>query len=966
MGRNKTLDILKIVAFAGVVYLHMATPTTSIEWLFNCLSRIGVPIFFAVSGFFSYNSNAKKILKRLKKILVLFAVSLCFYLLISILNIWGGSDAFFANLNNKSTYINFILFNQTGAVGHLWFLPALVYVYAIVLVTKKLKISNKAFYSISILLFAFMFITKEIFGLFEPDAPYFRTWLFMGIPCFSLGLFVRENEEKFKKKKTSGLAIGSLIAALLSYGECLLFGWQEIYASTYVLVFCLFVLAIKYPASQTDNPSAQKLFATAAKIGNQPIMIAYVIHLAVRDEIMACMGGSIATASECAQSLITSPRWELWFLTLVVSILLGVASSELIKSLRKNDCENQQRSLNDYPAEKNSAELYSAKNTNRYSHEVATCKRCFTPRLIICTLALSAYVSIVFVLGYQLDTNSAVEWRLLTVAKIISAMILVSPICLFVLKPKTHFIKGWEENSNVKHAFKDNESAECRANSEHFPPSETVRRSHSSNYKSTKNIAKGKNGCLEPTRRLKIIAVFILAVPQFVMFLIMFPGLYAYDGGNHVLQFLNSIVPLRTQYSVLYSALLGTCINIGKSVGSTGLGLSIAMIIQASFSIYALYKLCIFVLDRSKSFAFFVATLLFSALFPFALITRISTCQDVLFGTFFLLALIELTKLGSKITNNETITAKNMLPLCVWCVLMMLMRNNGAYAFLVMIVLAIPYLVRHKQKKLLAAGLISIAAFYAISGPFFSALGVSGSKVTIREMSSIPSQQMARALEEHPERFNDDEILIYTQAYNTEAYGYAPTDCSWYWGQSEISDVAKDRLNQNYVKNDLGKYLKLYVSIGLKCPKSYVDAFLMNSLGFWYPAKNYPDTRMYHPYVEYQTSTGTNINPNYIDIPRTSLIPAIDNKIAEWFKSTSWNDIPVLSIGVKSGFYFILFVTCMMAAISRKRADLTLPILMTLGLIVTYFLSPVCLFRYIYPLVISIPLFFLVFTNKTH
>ena len=171
MGRNKTLDILKIVAFAGVVYLHMATPTTSIEWLFNCLSRIGVPIFFAVSGFFSYNSNAKKILKRLKKILVLFAVSLCFYLLISILNIWGGSDAFFANLNNKSTYINFILFNQTGAVGHLWFLPALVYVYAIVLVTKKLKISNKAFYAISILLFAFMFITKELLGLFEPDAP---------------------------------------------------------------------------------------------------------------------------------------------------------------------------------------------------------------------------------------------------------------------------------------------------------------------------------------------------------------------------------------------------------------------------------------------------------------------------------------------------------------------------------------------------------------------------------------------------------------------------------------------------------------------------------------------------------------------------------------------------------------------------------------------------------------------------
>ncbi len=547
--------------------------------------------------------------------------------------------------------------------------------------------------------------------------------------------------------------------------------------------------------------------------------------------------------------------------------------------------------------------------------------------LIVFAGIIAIYCALVFVLGRQLDVNSCIEWRFLTLAKILGVTVVAFGPSYFLLK----FCK----NRNSELALHE-----------------------SDNQKSAHTCSPFSIGGRE-----KIITAACLTIPQLIVFLIMFPGMYGYDAGSHILQYINDVAPLRTQYSVIYSVFLGLAVTIGQNLGSVTIAFAVAMFIQATISVAILYNCTIFLARETASRVMWICTLAFFALFPFGLFLRVSSAQDVLFGAFFLASIIEIYKLNKKVSNNEKIKWHETILFIISSVLYMLMRNNGLYALIVAIVLSLPLIIKKRGWKMLLVLILPCAIFYLINGPIYSALGVQGSKFTIREMSSIPSQQLARAIETNRDEITDEEMLVYIQAYGTEAYGYKPEDTSWYWDQSEISDVAKERLNQNYVKNDPVSYAKLWIGIGLKCQKAYVEAFLMNSLGFWYPAKNYPDSRMYHPYIEYNTTSGTQWNPKYVDIPRSSLLPQVDEAISQWNYSGDWSRNP-LSIVLKSGFYFLLFLTCWICSKYAKRNDLSIMFALCAGLIVTYFLSPVCLFRYVYPLVITAPMFFLTFFKR--
>ena len=64
----------------------------------------------------------------------------------------------------------------------------------------------------------------------------------------------------------------------------------------------------------------------------------------------------------------------------------------------------------------------------------------------------------------------------------------------------------------------------------------------------------------KPTRRDIVIAIVVMAVPQFIMWAIAAPGVYSHDGPYHVLQVINpdNTLQLKNNHSVLYSLLLGS------------------------------------------------------------------------------------------------------------------------------------------------------------------------------------------------------------------------------------------------------------------------------------------------------------------------------------------------------------------------------------------------------------------------
>lgn len=544
-------------------------------------------------------------------------------------------------------------------------------------------------------------------------------------------------------------------------------------------------------------------------------------------------------------------------------------------------------------------------------------------RVIAFTVALSLYISSALVFGHQLDSYSAITWDFSTIGKIL--LIAIIAFVLFII----FFAFLHERQLNDANHDYVSESKKDRDDS-------------------------------GPNTKLKILTVVTLAIPQIVMLLTVYPGVYGYDGAYSLLQFLCEDYSITSQYSVLFTVMMGACAIMANDATT---GIAFAMIFQSAISIAVLYRLVLYTLERTRSKLYYALALLFSALFPFALLLRVSTSQDVLFGAFFLLTAIELARIGLAVTARQKLTIKQLLPLVASSTLMMLARNNGSYAFLAMIVFCIPFIVRKKAWQVLISLIASLALYSFISGPIYSIVGIQPSSVTIREMSSIPSQQLARALEEHPNRISEQALITYESSYNSGVRGYSALDTSWYWSQSEISDVAKDRLNQDFVKSNWEACLATYIDIGIKCPDSYTSAFLLNSLGFWYPFKTYPDNRMYHPYIEY-SDTQNAWNGDLDDVYRQSLFPNINEKLRSNMANESWSNIPIASLLLKSGTYLFLFFLCLSSTFILRRFDMTFIFAFCAGFIITLFLSPVCLFRYVYPLLISMPLLFLVFSNK--
>lgn len=79
-NENTTLYAFKVLACFSVVALHTWLPL--IGGLYQIVARFAVPLFFAITGFYSYQISQDKLKKRLRSILTLTFYSTIFYLVL--------------------------------------------------------------------------------------------------------------------------------------------------------------------------------------------------------------------------------------------------------------------------------------------------------------------------------------------------------------------------------------------------------------------------------------------------------------------------------------------------------------------------------------------------------------------------------------------------------------------------------------------------------------------------------------------------------------------------------------------------------------------------------------------------------------------------------------------------------------------------------------------------------------------
>lgn len=507
----------------------------------------------------------------------------------------------------------------------------------------------------------------------------------------------------------------------------------------------------------------------------------------------------------------------------------------------------------------------------------------------------SSFLGVILIVGAQLEFYSEILWNIITSLKFICLAFALFPFICYLL----FFINKFKSN--------------------HFD-----------------NINQ---------KKLHIISFFIIFILNLLVFLAIYPGEYGYDAGYQIMQILEK-VPLTSHFSILYSYILTSFVNLGKSLfNSYQIGFALYCFTQMTFLCYVATKITMFCIKKTNNIYFYLFTLLFFGVFPLYTVMALSSSQDPIFAGLFALIVLNIIELIEN--KNYYKNIYKPISLIILILLFCMIRNNGFYCILI----SIPFILFLKNKKLLTLLLIIIPLFiYKIyTGPIFDILNIKKTD-TFNEMLSIPSQQLARVYNYNKNAFTKKEL---------KKLNYYYTDLSkfdYYIYNQSISDQSKGVINNDLISKNIAGYIKLWTSVGIKDPENYIEAFLLNNLGFWYPNKNYYDPRMYHPYIEYEMMDGPKWNEKYLDIKRNSKFPLYDNVLNKTLTNNAWKRIPVISTFFTTGLYFILFTFLIGIIIIRKQFKYLFPIGVILGLYTTLFLSPVSLFRYCFPIVIIIPI----------
>ena len=452
-------------------------------------------------------------------------------------------------------------------------------------------------------------------------------------------------------------------------------------------------------------------------------------------------------------------------------------------------------------------------------------------------------------------------------------------------------------------------------------------------------------------RRLFTKTFLIFLAVGFLYYIILYPGIFSYDMAKQNTQFASG--ELTSHWSLLYGAIINFFIEVGNILfGSYSLGFSILMFIQMIFMCYVYTRITLFSAKNIRNSKFIPLFCAFFFLVPFFGVMMVTAAQDTFFGGLFALIIINLYEfLYEKKLSTKRVAILIMLS-CLACTV----RNNAVYCLLAVCITIL--FVKRKyiyNKRWLIFTLATPVIFYFIySGPFFNLLNIS--KATgIQEIMSIPSQQLARAYSVNRSSFSDKDLQDLNKYYRInsgEVFSFEKAE-----QYPLLADYSKGSMNGDAVSNELIPYIYFWARIGIKNPKLYVEAFLLNSIGFWYPGKNYDDPRIHIGYQNYPGFSDTfGRQPGMKAIQRKYNESIIHRGLDSIIFNNGWQRIPIVAQLSSAGLYFIiLFISAILLIIykSWKHLIALLPILF---LSFTLLLAPISIFRYAFPIGICMPI----------
>ncbi|MBQ9181643.1 MAG: hypothetical protein IJ134_03325 [Bacilli bacterium] len=444
----------------------------------------------------------------------------------------------------------------------------------------------------------------------------------------------------------------------------------------------------------------------------------------------------------------------------------------------------------------------------------------------------------------------------------------------------------------------------------------------------------------------KHIFIFSLAVILLgwsIYIIAFYPGILSPDPSNQILQFFNvdtlyidtvnlidQSVKITNHHPVLHTVILGGLTKIGHTLGNDNLGIFMYTILQVLILSSVLAYTIKYLEKLNIPKKYLIAILLIYAFVPHFPFYAISLVKDTIYSSLIILYVICIFDL---IYFKKNLKIKNEIFILLLILLISMFRNNGVY----LIILTFPLLFifnKDLRKKLITVFILFLVlstSYTKILLPYFKITDGS-----IREALSVPFQQTARLAKYHGKNIEKSDKMIIDKVltYDTLKDRYDPN----------IADPVKNEFNKDASKNDIMNYFKVWSKYLVKYPNVYVDSFINNTYGYFYP-----NTSNWYIYHKYDTRVTSILNYHYNDL---SFLRKVLHKFGVLFRA-----IPVIGLISNIGFSTLLIMLlCVISIINKKKKFLIVlsPLLIS---ILFCLVSPVnTYFRYALPYIFCVPL----------
>ena len=429
--------------------------------------------------------------------------------------------------------------------------------------------------------------------------------------------------------------------------------------------------------------------------------------------------------------------------------------------------------------------------------------------------------------------------------------------------------------------------------------------------------------------------IFLCWLPYFLNY---FPGLTTSDSMLQIYQSLG-VSKLTAHHPVIHTVFIGLFMKFGKLINNYTIGVALYTIVQMLIMSFIFATTVYIMKKRHVHTLGIIISIVFYAMYPINPLFSLMMWKDILFAGImlaFTLATCSMVNDSQKFFNNK----KKLVLYSLIMIALMFFRNNGVYV----IVLTCPFItiiMKKYWKKILLMFASTIIIYYVINSVIICFFGVE--KGSVREALSIPMQQMARTVTYHKEELKEEElsnIKKYIKADNIEEL-YNPV----------ISDPIKNNFDGQEFSNNKIDFIKLWLKLMIKYPTDYIESFICNSYGYYYPeAKHWVANRT----MEKDDILNLQTSP----IVEIKAVKKIDSYIEK-------REVPFISMLFSIGFIFWIITICFVYCIYKKEYRKVLIYIPVIMLWVTTLASPVfCEFRYVYSLVTCLPVFIIEILNK--